>query len=143
MSARAAPSPTQPGAAGAERGTRVLDRSLAMLFELGAADGALPIAELARRAQLPQSTTYRLVDELERHGLVERDDGGLGLGLRLLELARRVEDRLAPALLEPARGIMRALARECDEHVGTVARRLLVERLEELGAEVGHGAERS
>ena len=38
---------------------------------------------------------------------------------------------------------VRALARECDEHVGTVARRLLVERLEELGAEVGHGAERS
>lgn len=99
------------------RGTRVLDRSLAMLFELGDADRPLPIAELARRADLPPSTAYRLVDELEGHGLIERDDGELGLGLRLLELARRIEDRLAPSLLEPARGVMRALAHEQDETV--------------------------
>ena len=98
-------------------GTRVLDRSLAMLFELGDTDGPLPLTELARRADLPSSTAYRLVDELEGHGLVERDDGGLALGLRLLELARRIEDRLAPALLEPARAIMRELAREHDETV--------------------------
>jgi IclR family transcriptional regulator, acetate operon repressor len=99
------------------RGTRVLDRSLAMLFELGNADRPLPIAELARRADLPASTAYRLVDELEGHGLIERDDGELGLGLRLLELARRIEDRLAPSLLEPARGVMRTLAHEQDETV--------------------------
>ena len=98
-------------------GTRVLDRSLAMLFELGDADQPLAIAELARRAGLPSSTAYRLVDELEGHGLIERDDGELGLGLRILELARRIEDRLAPSLLEPARGIMRGLAREHDETV--------------------------
>jgi IclR family transcriptional regulator, acetate operon repressor len=99
------------------RGTRVLDRSLAMLFELGNADRPLPIAEPARRADLPASTAYRLVDELEGHGLIERDDGELGLGLRLLELARRIEDRLAPSLLEPARGMMRTLAHEQDETV--------------------------
>ncbi len=98
-------------------GTRVLDRSLAMLFELSEADEPLAIPELARRADLPSSTAYRLADELEGHGLIERDDGGLGLGLRILELARRIEDRLAPALLEPARGIMRELAREHDETV--------------------------
>jgi DNA-binding IclR family transcriptional regulator len=98
-------------------GTRVLDRSLAMLFELGDADEPLAIAELARRAGLPSSTAYRLVDELEGHGLIDRDDGGLGLGLRILELARRIEDRLAPSLLEPARGIMGELAREHDETV--------------------------
>jgi DNA-binding IclR family transcriptional regulator len=100
-----------------EGGTRVLDRSLAMLFELGDADSPVPMDELARRADLPSSTAYRLADELEGHGLIERDDGGLALGLRLLELARRIEDRLAPALLEPARGIMRELAREYDETV--------------------------
>jgi DNA-binding IclR family transcriptional regulator len=99
------------------RGTRVLDRSLAMLFELGNADRPLPIAELARRADLPSSTAYRLVDELEGHGFIERYDGELGLGLRLLELARRIEDRLAPSLLEPARGVMRALAHDQDETV--------------------------
>ena len=98
-------------------GTRVLDRSLAMLFELGDADRPLPLTELALRADLPSSTAYRLADELESHGLIERDDGGLALGLRILELARRIEDRLAPSLLEPARSIMRELAREHDETV--------------------------
>jgi DNA-binding IclR family transcriptional regulator len=100
------------------RGTRVLERSLAMLFELGETDEPMPIAELARRTDLPASTAYRLVDELDGHGLVERDgDGGLTLGLRLLELARRIEDGLAGSLLEPARGVMRALAQEHGETV--------------------------
>lgn len=95
-------------------GTRVLARSLGILFELGEADGRLSIAELAARADLPASTAYRLVDELESQGLVERNGRGeLALGLRLLELARRVEDRVASSLLEPARVVMRGLA---DEH---------------------------
>jgi DNA-binding IclR family transcriptional regulator len=103
---------------GPARGTRVLERSLAVLFELADTDHPLPTAELARRVHLPASTTYRLVDELDGHGLVERrGDGGVSLGLRLLELARRVEDGLAPSLLEPARGIMRALAHEYGETV--------------------------
>lgn len=114
MSARPEARPAPPDPA---RGARVLDRSLAMLFELGDADEPLPLAELAQRADLPPSTAYRLVDQLEGHGLIDRDDRGLGLGLRLLDLARRVEDRLAPELLEPARGIMRALANEHDETV--------------------------
>jgi DNA-binding IclR family transcriptional regulator len=95
-------------------GTRVLARSLGILFELGDTDERLSIAELALRADLPASTAYRLVDELESQGLVERNGRGeLALGLRLLELARRVEDRVASSLLEPARVVMRGLA---DEH---------------------------
>jgi DNA-binding IclR family transcriptional regulator len=102
----------------APRGTRVLERSLGLLFELGHADGRLAIPELARRADLPASTAYRLVDELERQGLIQRDGGGeAALGLRVLELARRVEDRVASSLLEPARGIMGALAREHGETI--------------------------
>ncbi|HZC14206.1 MAG TPA: IclR family transcriptional regulator [Thermoleophilaceae bacterium] len=97
-------------------GTRVLARSLGILFELGDADGRLTVAELARRAGLPASTAYRLVDELESQGLVERNGRGeLALGLRLLELARRVEDRVASSLLEPARVAMRGLAHEHGE----------------------------
>lgn len=97
-------------------GTRVLERSLAMLSELAESDRPLSTADLARRTGLPASTAYRLVDELDGHGLVERDrDGGLALGLRLLALARRVEDDLAGSLLEPARGTMRELAREHGE----------------------------
>jgi DNA-binding IclR family transcriptional regulator len=97
-------------------GTRVLERSLAMLSELAESERPLSTAELARRADLPPSTAYRLVDELDGYGLVERDgDGGVALGLRLLALARRVEDDLAASLLEPARGTMRELAREHGE----------------------------
>jgi DNA-binding IclR family transcriptional regulator len=96
----------------------VLERSLAMLSELAESDRPLSTAELARRADLPPSTAYRLVDELDSHGLVERGgDGGLALGLRLLALARRVEDDLAASLLDPARGTMRELAREHGETV--------------------------
>jgi DNA-binding IclR family transcriptional regulator len=102
---------------GSAPGTRVLERSLGLLFELGDADGPLSIAELAERADLPPSTAYRLANELEGHGLVERNGGGLALGLRLLELARRIEDRLAAGLVEPARGVMRGLAREHGETV--------------------------
>jgi DNA-binding IclR family transcriptional regulator len=99
-------------------GTRVLERSLAVLSELAASDRPLSTAELARRADLPPSTAYRLVDELDGHGLVERGGGGaLALGLRLLALARRVEDDLAASLLDPARGTMRELAREHGETV--------------------------
>jgi DNA-binding IclR family transcriptional regulator len=104
-----------PGQAG---GTRVLERSLRVLFELADAERPLATAELARRTDLPASTAYRLIDELDGHGLVERDgEGGIALGLRLLELARRIEDGLATSLVEPARGTMRALAREHGETV--------------------------
>jgi DNA-binding IclR family transcriptional regulator len=118
VSERPAPGQARSAALLPPRGTRVLERSLAILFELGDADRPLSTAELARRVNLPASTTYRLVDELDGHGLVERDgEGGLALGLRLLELARRIEDDLAGSLLEPARGIMRELAREHHETV--------------------------
>jgi DNA-binding IclR family transcriptional regulator len=47
---------------------------------LGAFDGshtALSVAAMARRADLPQTTTYRMVDELVLEGLLQRDPNGL------------------------------------------------------------------
>lgn len=94
------------------------DRIVEVLAVLADADGPLGAAELAERAGLPVSSTYRLVNSLERHGFVERRPRrGIALGLRALELARRAEDRLEPALLEPARSPMADLARECGESV--------------------------
>jgi DNA-binding IclR family transcriptional regulator len=99
-------------------GLETIDRVADVLAALADGDGPLGASELAERAGLPVSSTYRLVQSLERHGFVERRRRrGIALGLRVLELARRAEDRLEPALLAPARGPMEELARECGESV--------------------------
>ncbi|MEU1971408.1 IclR family transcriptional regulator [Microbacterium sp. NPDC019599] len=47
-------------------------------------------SEIGRRAGLPSSTAHRLVDDLVREGLLERDDEhSVRLGMRLWELALR------------------------------------------------------
>ncbi|MDQ0260343.1 DNA-binding IclR family transcriptional regulator [Sinomonas atrocyanea] len=46
-------------------------------------------AELARRAALPSSTAYRMVDELLAESLLDRDGQRLRLGTRLWELVSR------------------------------------------------------
>jgi DNA-binding IclR family transcriptional regulator len=102
----------------AEGQGQTIDRIFDVLAALLEADVPLGAAELAERADLPVSSTYRIVQSLERHGLVERRPRrGVALGLRLLELARRVEDRIERMLLEPARAPMEELARACGETV--------------------------
>jgi DNA-binding IclR family transcriptional regulator len=93
----------------------VLDRIVALLGALSEA-GELPPGELAERCELPPSTTYRLLADLEQHGFVTRAGGrGTTLGLWILELARSVEDRLESELVEPARPVMEALAERSGE----------------------------
>jgi DNA-binding IclR family transcriptional regulator len=95
-----------------------LDRFVDVLAALVGAGGPLTAAELSERTGLPLSSTYRLVQSLERHGFVERRPRGtIALGLRVLELARHVEDHLRPSLLEPALPLMQELAREHGETV--------------------------
>jgi DNA-binding IclR family transcriptional regulator len=97
---------------------RSLDRFVDVLAALVDAGEPLTATEVAERAGLPLSSTYRLVQSLERHGLVERRPRGtIALGLRVLELARHVEDGLRPTLLQPARPLMQDLAREHGETV--------------------------
>jgi DNA-binding IclR family transcriptional regulator len=51
---------------------------------------ALPLGTLARRADLPLTTTHRLVSELSKHGLLERGPNReIRLGIRLWELSSR------------------------------------------------------
>jgi IclR family transcriptional regulator, acetate operon repressor len=91
-------------------GAQVLDRIVALLGALGEAV-ELPPSELADRCDLPPSTTYRLLADLEQHGLVTRAGRrGTTLGLWVLELARSVEDRLEAEVVEPARPVMETLA---------------------------------
>jgi len=97
-------------------GAHVLDRTVDLLAALGDARAPLAPAELAARCGLPSSTTYRLLADLELHGLVARDGRrGVTLGLRVLDFARSLEDRLEATLVQPARDVMAALAREHGE----------------------------
>lgn len=88
---------------------------MALLTALGDAVELAP-TELAERCELPHSTTYRLLADLEQHGLVTRAGRrGTTLGLWILDLARSVEDRLEAELVEPARDVLESLAAEHGE----------------------------
>ena len=66
-----------------------------LLFDaLYRAEQALPLAELARQAGLPKTSTHRLAEELCRHALLERTELGYRLGLHLFELGQLAQQRL-------------------------------------------------
>lgn len=68
----------------------IVRRVAALLSVFTVADAGVPVAELARRAGLPRSTTHRLVDQLVDVGLMERDGSRVHLGLPLFELGQLV-----------------------------------------------------
>jgi len=93
-------------------GAQVLDRTVELLTALADARAPVAPAALAARCDLPPSTTYRLLADLEVHGLVARDGRrGVTLGLLVLDFARSLEDLLEETLVRPAREVMHALAR--------------------------------
>jgi DNA-binding IclR family transcriptional regulator len=76
-------------------GKSVLTRHLALLGAFDVDAAFLTLSQLARRSELPISSTHRLVAELESHGLLERvEDGTYRLGLQLWELAARTPGAL-------------------------------------------------
>lgn len=84
----------------------VLDRTMAVLTVFTAADGALGLAELARRSGVPKTTTHRLCTHLVRHGMLERSQYGYCVGLRMFELGqlvplrRDLREQAAPVLTD-------------------------------------------
>jgi DNA-binding IclR family transcriptional regulator len=93
-------------------GAQILDRTVELLTALADAGEPVAPAVLAERCDLPPSTTYRLLADLEVHGLVAREGRrGVTLGLLVLDFARSLEDRLEATLVRPARDVMDALAR--------------------------------
>jgi DNA-binding IclR family transcriptional regulator len=103
---------------------------------------AMTLSELSRRADLPLPTTYRLVKEMVRHGLLDRDeDLQIRIGLRLWELTSRssvVLDLREIALphmeaLQVLTGEVVALAILEDDSA------LYVERLSDAGVELAAG----
>ncbi len=93
-----------------------LARAMALLGRLGEPPGELTVAELASDAGMPTSTAYRLLAELEQHGLVVRGaDRTVGLGTRLVSLGRSAEQVLQDRIVQPAREVMQSLSTEVGE----------------------------
>lgn len=95
-------------------GATVVSRVLAVLAAFDADHRRLTLSELARRADLPPATTYRLAGELVRGGmLVRRPSGEYVIGRRLWDLG----------LLAPVQSGLRDIAAPflSDLHAATLA----------------------
>jgi DNA-binding IclR family transcriptional regulator len=76
--------------ANSRSGDSVVSRVVRILATFDNAHRAQTPSAIGRRAGLPRSTTFRLVDELLDAGLLERDgDGGVRIGMHLWELTTR------------------------------------------------------
>ncbi|MFD6951438.1 IclR family transcriptional regulator [Nocardiopsis sp. TSRI0078] len=71
-------------------GESVITRAVRILDAFGPESTVLSLSEVSRRARLPLATTARLVKEMARHGLLDRDERRQVLiGTRMWELAER------------------------------------------------------
>lgn len=97
------------------QGIQVIERAAAILRALQNHADGLSLGELAKRVDLPRSTVQRIVDALDREGLVRAAAPGRGvrLGPALLTLAAAARFHLA----ELARATLESLARATQETV--------------------------
>ncbi|MFY0405960.1 IclR family transcriptional regulator [Solicola sp. PLA-1-18] len=97
-------------------GTQALDRAVALLRLVVGAEKAPTYTELVREADLARSTTSRLLNALERGGLLERDrDGGYRGGPLFAEYAQRF-DRVG-GLVAMAHPVLEDVAEQTGETV--------------------------
>jgi DNA-binding IclR family transcriptional regulator len=95
-----------------------LQRAVELLHQLGEPPAQRTVAELAGVAGMPTSTAYRLVAELEAHGLVARGPNRtVTLGTRLVALGKSAEAGLHDRLVAPAAPLMEDLSRRVGETV--------------------------
>jgi DNA-binding IclR family transcriptional regulator len=90
----AARAPKAPKAAKEDSRTDMVGKALGLLVLLGDEPRGASAAELSRRAELPFSTTYRLLGSLTRDGFVDYEPDGrrYHLGLRVFQLGQRVSN---------------------------------------------------
>ncbi|WP_231637349.1 IclR family transcriptional regulator [Paenibacillus sp. FJAT-27812] len=97
-------------------GTQTLSRALDILFALAEADGALSVSDIAQKVSIPESSIYRFLQTLEQNGIVERrGKGQIGLGMRILDLARSLSQQVHRELVPLALPIMEELTQETNE----------------------------
>ena len=69
----------------------VIDRMMEVLAQLERREGGATIRDLVTALKLPRTTIYRILNTLQLHDMVHRDDAGAySLGSRLLTLASHV-----------------------------------------------------
>lgn len=85
-----APTPTPSPEQERERPATSVAKALQLLSAFRRASTDLTLTELARRAELPKSTAFRLLGELEQAGFVSRNGTKYRLGVSLFELGSRV-----------------------------------------------------
>ncbi len=73
----------------------VIDRMMDVLGQLERQAEGVTIRELTKRLSLPRTTVYRILNTLQQHDVVRRDDGGgYHLGHRLLSMASQVSTKM-------------------------------------------------
>jgi DNA-binding IclR family transcriptional regulator len=98
------------------KGTQSLERALDILFVLGEAGGTLTVTDIAERVSIPESSAYRLLQTLEHHGIIERKgQGQIGLGLRIFDLAKSLNNQAEKHLSTIAKPYMKELVEQTQE----------------------------
>ena len=96
--------------------TQTLDRAFDIIFSLAEAETILTVSEIAEKVAIPESTAYRLIKSLEQYGMVERKSvGQIRLGVRILDLARSLQQQMDRELITIARPIMEELTEKVNE----------------------------
>src|SRR5699024_5539784 len=79
--------------ANSRSGDAMIDRLVRVLAAFDPDHQSLSTEEIAARAELPKSTAYRLVGDMMRHDLLQRDPSGrLRIGVGMWELTNRASD---------------------------------------------------
>ncbi|WP_028983765.1 IclR family transcriptional regulator [Sporolactobacillus terrae] len=98
------------------KGTQSLERALDILFVLGETGGTLSVSDIANKVSIPESSAYRLLQTLERNGIIERKgQGQIGLGLRIFDLARSLTNQAEKNLSTIAKPYMKELVEQTQE----------------------------
>lgn len=79
--------------ANSRSGDSMIDRLVRVLASFDPDNPSLSTEDLAERAHLPKSTAYRLINDMMRHDLLQRDpEGRIRIGVGMWELANRASD---------------------------------------------------
>lgn len=102
--------------ANSDSGDSMVERIVRILGAFDAEHTDLTPSDVARRSALPMSSAHRIVGDLLRTGLLERDlEGRVRIGMRLWELTTRGSRALA--LRQAALPAMERVQAELGEHV--------------------------
>lgn len=82
--------PTQVESRASEQGRSLIERVAVILEAFTSCDDALSASEVARRTGIPMPSTHRIVNDMVRTGMLDRDEQlGLRIGMRMWEVAAR------------------------------------------------------